>query len=331
MRYQGCVDSIASRLTSGRSERSEGHRAGSSKEFSSGVQHLPRTLPPHSPDAPKAQGPPKISPPSPSRPPPPRPWARAARAPGNGPRPGPWALGPGPRARPPGLGPGPRPLGPQAPGPGPRALGGCPGGWGPAIMLRLRWGSWIKNESSQNCAREVGAFFCDDDYDDDDFGNDDMCQPAALCYRLSRRRGVCAGSCRASGCYRVGTCAASASASAMAVRPCRVGSGVAGRRAGSRVHQASGLRGPGGRAGGEVLVMAGCTVSVDKPMARARGQCRKLPCFWLQPRGDVCGFGVGVGDGGAAVSRGPGGRGEACVEPRSPSFGSQGSSEPCWW
>ena len=38
--------------------------------------------------------------------------------------------------------------------------------------------------------------------------------------------------------------------------------------------------------------MAGCTVSVDKPMARARGQCRKLPRFWLQPRGDVCGFGV---------------------------------------
>ena len=127
MRYQGCVDSIASRLTSGRSERSEGHRAGSSKEFSSGVQHLPRTLPPHSPDAPKAQGPPKISPPSPSRPPPPRPWARAARAPARapGPRAGPraWASGPGQRATARALGPGPRAPG-SAPG---------PGAWAPAL------------------------------------------------------------------------------------------------------------------------------------------------------------------------------------------------------
>ena len=50
----------------------------------------------------------------------------------------------------------------------------------------------------------------------------------------------------------------------------------------------------------------------------ARGLCRMLQCFWLLPRGDVC----GVGAGGAVVSRGFGGRGRAaCVEPRSPSFG----------
>ena len=67
-------------------------------------------------------------------------------------------------------------------------------------------------------------------------------------------------------------------------------------------------------------------------MPMARGLFRMLPCFWLRPRGDVCGG--GVDEGGAVVSRGFGGRGAACGEPRSPSFGSQsqGSSGPCcWW
>ena len=58
----------------------------------------------------------------------------------------------------------------------------------------------------------------------------------------------------------MGACAAAASTKA--VRSCRVGSGVGGRPAGSRVHRASGLRGPRSRAGGEVLV-ASFTVSVD--------------------------------------------------------------------
>ena len=39
----------------------------------------------------------------------------------------------------------------------------------------------------------------------------------------------------------------------------------------------------------------------------ARGLFRMLPCFWLRPRGDVCGG--GVDEGGAVVSRGFGGSG----------------------
>ena len=62
-----------------------------------------------------------------------------------------------------------------------------------------------------------------------------------------------------------------------------------------------------------------------KMPSKGCGSCR---AFGLLPRGDVCG--VGVGDGWRWRCGRVAGLG-ACGEPRSPSFGSQGSSGQCWW
>ena len=83
------------------------------------------------------------------------------------------------------------------------------------------------------------------------------------------------GLCRMLQCFwllpRGGVCGVGASGAVVS----RGFGGRAGRPAGSRVHRASGLsRGPRGRAGGEVLV-AGCTVSVDKADGEGSVPCHK--------------------------------------------------------
>ena len=84
-------------------------------------------------------------------------------------------------------------------------------------------------------------------------------------------RGLCRRCCSVFGCYRVGTCAASA----QAARSCRVGSGVErGGLRGAAFTELRVSRGPRGRAGGEVLV-AGCTVSVDKADGEGSVPCHK--------------------------------------------------------